>query len=76
MAFLPAALCYGSSYVFLFEAFYRGRVSVVSPIVAMESLWGVALSWLVLRESERIGPRLLVGAALVVAGGVVIGLYR
>ena len=25
----------------LFEAFYRGRVSVVSPIVATESLWGV-----------------------------------
>lgn len=76
IAFLPAALCYGISYVFLFEAFYRGRVSVVSPIVAMESLWGVALSWLVLRQSERIGPRLFVGAALVVAGGVVIGVYR
>jgi len=76
IAFLPAALCYGVSYVFLFEAFYRGRVSVVSPIVATESLWGVTLSWLVLRQSERIGLRLFAGATLVVVGGVLIGLYR
>ncbi|MFO7572324.1 MAG: DMT family transporter [Gaiellaceae bacterium] len=76
VAFLPAGLCYGLSYVLLFEAFYRGRVSVVSPIVATESLWGVALSALVLGRSERIGPRLVVGAALVAAGGILIGIYR
>jgi drug/metabolite transporter (DMT)-like permease len=75
-AFLPAALCYGISYVLLFEAFYRERVSVVSPIVATESLWGVTLSWLVLRQSERIGVRLFAGAALVVAGGILIGVAR
>lgn len=74
--FLPAGICYGLSYVLLFEAFYRGRVSVVSPIVATESLWGVTLSWLVLRKSELVGPRLFLGAALVVAGGVLIGIYR
>jgi len=76
IAFVPAALCYGLSYVLLFEAFYRGRVSVVSPIVATESLWGVALSWLVLRKSELVGPRLVAGAVLIVVGGVLIGVYR
>jgi drug/metabolite transporter (DMT)-like permease len=76
VAFLPAGLCYGLSYVLLFEAFYRGRVSVVSPIVATESLWGVALAALVLGRSERIGARLVVGAALVAAGGILIGIYR
>jgi drug/metabolite transporter (DMT)-like permease len=75
-AFVPAGLCYGLSYVCLFEAFARGRVSVVSPIVATESLWGVTLSWLVLRQSESVGRRLAVGAAFVVAGGVLIGIYR
>jgi uncharacterized membrane protein len=74
--FVPAGVAYGLSYVFLFEAFYRGRVSVVSPIVATESLWGVTLSWLLLRRSELVGPRLFVGAALVVAGGILIGIYR
>jgi drug/metabolite transporter (DMT)-like permease len=76
VAFVPAALCYGLSYVLLFEAFYRGLVSVVSPIVATESLWGVTLSWLFLRQSERVGPRLFAGAALIVAGGILIGVYR
>jgi drug/metabolite transporter (DMT)-like permease len=76
LAFVPAGVCYGLSYVFLFEAFSRGRVSVVSPIVATESLWGVVLSWLVLRESENVDRRLVAGAALVVAGGVLIGIYR
>lgn len=76
VAFVPAGICYGLSYVFLFEAFARGRVSVVSPIVATESLWGVTLSWLVLRKSEGVGARLFVGAALVVAGGVLIAVYR
>jgi drug/metabolite transporter (DMT)-like permease len=75
-AFVPAGVCYGFSYVFLFEAFYRGRVSVVSPIVATESLWGVALSWLLLRKSEHVGGRLVFGAVLVVSGGVLIGIYR
>jgi uncharacterized membrane protein len=76
VAFLPAALCYGLSYVLLFEAFYRGRVSVVSPIVATEALWGVVLSWAFLRQHERVGARLVLGAALVVAGGVLIGVFR
>jgi drug/metabolite transporter (DMT)-like permease len=76
LAFLPAGLCYGLSYTVLFEAFYRGRVSVVSPIVATESLFGVTLSWLFLRRTEHVGPRLVGGAILVVTGGVLIGIYR
>ena len=76
VGFIPAGLCYGLSYVFLFEAFDHGRVSVVSPIVATESLWGVTLSWLVLQKSEHVGQRLVAGAVLVVAGGVLIGIYR
>jgi uncharacterized membrane protein len=67
---------FGLSYVSLFAAFYGGRVSVVSPLVATESLWGVALSALVLGRSEGIGARVVGGAALVVAGGVLIGLSR
>jgi drug/metabolite transporter (DMT)-like permease len=76
ISFVPAALCYGLSYVFLFEAFARGRVSVVSPIVATESLWGVTLAWLFLQRSEHVGRRLVLGAVLIVAGGVLIGIYR
>jgi drug/metabolite transporter (DMT)-like permease len=72
----PAGLCFGLSYVCLFEAYFRGRVSVVSPLVATESLWGVALSALLIRHTEGVGRKLALGAALVVAGGVLIGATR
>ncbi len=75
-AFVPVGICSGLSYVCLFEAYYRGRVTVVSPLVATESLWGVGLSALLLRRHELVGVRLLGGALLVVAGGVLIGIFR
>jgi drug/metabolite transporter (DMT)-like permease len=74
--FAPAGICFGLSYVCLFEAYFRGRVSVVSPLVATESLWGVGLAALVFRSTEGVGRRLVLGAALVVAGGALIGVTR
>ena len=76
LPFLPAGVLFGASYVSLFEAYYRGRVTVVAPLVAIESLAGVALSALLLRESELVGKRLLFGAGLIVAGGALIGAFR
>jgi drug/metabolite transporter (DMT)-like permease len=76
LPFVPAGLLFGGSYVSLFEAYYRGRVSVVAPLVAVESLAGVALSILLLRDSELVGKRLILGAALIVAGGALIGAFR
>jgi drug/metabolite transporter (DMT)-like permease len=75
-AFGLAGLLFGLSYLCLFEGYYRGRVTVVSPLVATESLWGVLLSALLLRRHELVGPRLAAGATLVVAGGALIGLFR
>ena len=75
-AFAPTGVLFGLSYICLFEAYYRGRVSVVSPLVATESLWGVALSALLLRRHELVGPRLFGGAALVVVGGALIAVFR
>jgi drug/metabolite transporter (DMT)-like permease len=76
LGFVPAGLLFGGSYVALFEAYYRGRVTVVAPLVAIESLAAVALSAIFLRESELVGRRLFLGAALIVAGGVLIGSFR
>jgi drug/metabolite transporter (DMT)-like permease len=71
--FLGVGVLFGLSYVALFEAYYRGRVTVVSPIVATESLWAVALALLLIRRSELISVRVVLGAVLTVAGGVLIG---
>jgi len=72
----PAGLLFGLSYVCLFEAYWRGRVTVVSPLVATESLWGVALSVLLIRHTEGIGRKLAFGALLIVVGSAVIGASR
>ena len=75
-AFVLSGLVYGVSYACLYTAFDRGRVTIVAPLVATESLWAVLLSMVVLRRSERIGVRLLVAAALVVGGGALISSFR
>jgi uncharacterized membrane protein len=49
---------------------------VVAPIVATESLFGVFFSALLLRRSESVGGRIIVGAALVVTGGALIAVFR
>ena len=72
----PAGVLFGLSYLCLFAAYFHGRVTVVSPLVATESLWGVALAALLIPHSEHIGPRVLAGAGLVVAGGVLIGVAQ
>jgi drug/metabolite transporter (DMT)-like permease len=74
--FLPTGVLFGCSYAALFEAYYRGRVTVVAPLVATESLWGVVFSILLLRRSELVGRKLVLGAALIVAGGALIGASR
>ena len=74
--FALAGVFFGLSYAALFEAYYRGRVTVVSPLVATESLFGVLFSALVIRRAELIGKGLLAGALLIVAGGALIGAFR
>ena len=75
-AFLPAGLTLGAAYVCLIVAFDRGPVTVVSPLNATQSLWGVLFAAAFLGRREAVGPRLYLAAALVVAGGVLIGVSR
>jgi uncharacterized membrane protein len=74
--FVPSGLVYGLSYACLYSAFDRGRVTVVAPLVATESLFAVLISMLLLRHTERIGLRLLLATALVVGGGALISGFR
>ena len=75
-AFVPAALCLGFAYTTLILAFSRGNVTVVAPLNATQSLWGVLFAAAVLGRAEAIGARLVLAAVLVVAGGVLIGATR
>ena len=74
--FLLSGLLYGPAYASLLTAFDHGRVTVVTPLYATESLWAVVISAVVLRRAEAIGVRLAAAAVLVVAGGALIGGFR
>jgi drug/metabolite transporter (DMT)-like permease len=74
--FLPAAWALLVGYGALVEALAHGRVTVVSPLVAMQSLWSVAVSALLVGASERVGPRLWGAGLLVVAGGALVAAVR
>jgi drug/metabolite transporter, DME family len=76
LPFLPAGLLIGAAYAALFEALTRGRVTVVTPLYATESLWAVLLAAIFLGRSERIGPRLLFAGGLMVGGAALIGAFR
>jgi drug/metabolite transporter (DMT)-like permease len=75
-AFLPAGICLGAAYLCLIVALDRGRVTVVAPLNATQSLWGVVFAASFMGRREAIGPRLFASAVLVVAGGVLIGISR
>ncbi|HZC29198.1 MAG TPA: DMT family transporter [Gaiellaceae bacterium] len=74
--FVVSGAIFGLGYAFLLSAFDHGRVTVVAPLYATESLWAVLFAAVVLRQAERIGLRVLAAAVLVVAGGALIGGFR
>jgi uncharacterized membrane protein len=54
---------------------YEGQVSVIVPLYNMNTLVAVAIGLILLREWEGVNTsRLLTGAALIVAGGVLAGM--
>ncbi len=66
----------GIAYASLVEAFDHGRVSVVAPLNATQSLWAVLLAAVLVGKSERIGRRTVLSGVLVLAGGVMISVLR
>src|SRR5882672_6178954 len=69
--FMSVGACNGAGILAMYAALARGQVSVVSPLVATYPLFTLALSAAFLRE-EKLGPRVLLGVALTVAGVVVL----
>jgi drug/metabolite transporter (DMT)-like permease len=76
LAFLPAGVVTGIAQVALYEAFDRTRVTVAAPLAATAVLWTVVFSAVFLGRTELVGRRLFAVAALVVAGGALIGVSR
>lgn len=75
-AFAPAGVALGLAYASIVVALDRGRVTVVAPLNATQSLWGVVLAALLIGRAEMIGRRTVAAGLLVVAGAVIIGATR
>lgn len=74
VAFLPAGILFGLAYIGFMLAYRFGRVIIVAPLTATQSLWTVAFAILLIgRQREAIGPRIFVSATLVVVGGAIVG---
>lgn len=76
LPFIPAGLLLGLAYVGAYEALFRGRVTVVAPLMGTASFWAVFFSVLAFRRVELVGRHVALGAALVVAGAALIGAFR
>ena len=75
-SFAPAGVLFGLAYAALVTAFDRGRVGIVAPLNATQSLWGILFAALFFHRSEAIGRRTVVAGLLVVAGGAIVGVVR
>ena len=60
----------------LFNALHLGRVSIVTPIATSYSLVTLLLSYLLLRETERITPKIVLATILVIAGVVMLSVAK
>jgi S-adenosylmethionine uptake transporter len=76
IAFAPPGLILGLAYTLLVEGLAHGRVTVVAPLNATQSLWGVVFAALLVGRSEMIGRRTVIAGLLIVAGGALIGATR
>ena len=74
--FLSAGLTLGVTYAFLVEGFAHGRVTVVAPLNATQSIWGVVFAAIIVGRSELIGRRTVIAGLLIVAGSALIGATR
>jgi drug/metabolite transporter (DMT)-like permease len=73
LAFVLPGLFMGAGTASLYAAFEHGPVTTVAPLSATGALWTVVFATILLRRGERVTRQLVAAAALVVAGGVLIG---
>lgn len=70
--FVLAGLFSACGIMLMFQALQRGEVVILSPVLATNPLFTLIFAAALLRGVERITPRIVAGALLVVAGVVVL----
>lgn len=74
--FLAAGVTVSFSMVCIYYALDRGKVSVVIPISSTGPLFSLILTAIFLRDVERVTLRIVVSAAMIVSGVLLITLWK
>ena len=59
----------------MFNALLVGEISVVATLIGTNPFFSLLLSWLMLRGSERLSWRAIVGCLVIVAGAAIVTLF-
>ena len=73
---LLAGLASAGGVVFLYLALGQAPVVVVAPVTGTNPLFSIILAWVFLRRMERLTPRIVLGAVLVLAGVTVVSVSQ
>ncbi len=71
-----SGLAAGSGIALMFMAMSKAPVVVVAPMIAVNPLTAIVFGQIFIRNIERLTPRILGGALLVVVGVIIISLGR
>jgi len=74
--YLPAGVSVSLAMVSIYFALDLGKVTVVTPISSTAPLFAITLSALFLRDVERVTMKIVFGACLIVAGVLLISMWR
>ena len=74
--YLPAGVSVSLAMVSIYFALDLGKVTVVTPISSTAPLFALTLSALFLRDVERVTMKIVFGACLIVAGVLLISMWR
>ncbi len=74
--YLPAGLAVSMAMVSVYYALFLGKVTVVIPISSTGPLFALTLSAIFLRDVERVTLKIVIGACLIIAGVLLITMWK
>ena len=74
--YLPAGVAVSLGMVAIYYALDLGKVTVVIPISSTGPFFALTLSALFLRDVERVTLKIVIGASLIIAGVLLITMWK
>lgn len=73
--FTISGLVVSLGWLSMFNALAVGDISVVAALIGTNPLFSLLISWIMLRDSERLSWRVTAGCLVIVAGAVIVTLF-